>query len=99
MQDGGVVSTSKTAADFRQRPQRHGLGQIHCDLAGPNHVGGATRRQDIRAADIEMRRDKFFNVLDLDPFRLADADEVADRGLGRFYLTALPRKSLYTEVD
>ena len=41
VQDGGVVASAETAADFRQRAGREHLRQIHRDLARANHGGRA----------------------------------------------------------
>src|SRR5882724_640796 len=43
VQDRGVVASAEPAADFRQRAQGQGFGQIHRHLARANDIGGAAR--------------------------------------------------------
>ena len=80
----GVVAPAEAPADFRQRPQRHGLGEIHRDLARADHVGGPAGRQKVAPADVITARDDPLDVLDLDLALVERADQVADFPLGQF---------------
>src|SRR6202023_3951457 len=68
MKDRPVVAAAEPPANFGKRARRQELGQIHGDLARAHHARGPPRRQNIAAAYIEMARDQFLDVLDLDLF-------------------------------
>src|ERR1700677_1271101 len=76
-----MIASAEAAADLRQRTQGQRLRQIHRHLTRLDHDRGAPRGQDVRARDAVMTRDELLYVLDLDPLRLAGADEIADRDL------------------
>src|SRR5271169_6269135 len=81
VQHGGVITSAEAAADLRQRTHRERLRQVHSDLARLDYDRGAPRGQDVLARDAVMTRNELLYVLDLDPLRLARADEIADRDL------------------
>ena len=84
VQHRGVVASAEPAADFRQRTQRQRLGQIHRDLARPNHIRGPPGGQQVRAAHIVLPGHHPLDVLDLDPLRFLRTDQVAHLALGHF---------------
>src|SRR5271156_4167821 len=81
VQHSRMVASTEAAADLRQRTQGQRLRQIHRHLTRLDYDRGAPRGQDVLACDAVMTRDELLYVLDLDPFRLARADEIADRDL------------------
>lgn len=58
--------------------------QIHCDLARAHHVGGAPGRKQVRSAYVILPGDHALDVLDLDPLRFLQADQVICLALGHF---------------
>src|ERR1700730_5244104 len=85
MEDGRMVPASEPPANFGKRTGRQELGQIHRDLARAHHTRGSPRGQNIAAAYLEMARNQFLDVLDLDLFRVRSPHQIANGEFGGFH--------------
>ena len=81
MQHRRVVAAAEAPADLRQRARRQRFGEEHGDLARAHHIRRPPGGEDVGLADVVMAGDELLDVLDLDPFRLARAHQILDRGV------------------
>src|SRR5215213_4139678 len=80
-----MIAPAEASTDLRQGSQCQRLGEIHRDLARPHHVRGATRRQEVGAADVVLACYGALDVLDLDARGFLRPDEITDGALGHVH--------------